>query len=165
MNKEVSVIRNGGELTFTKVVNAPKELVWEAWTNPNYIKEWWGPDGFEVINKSMNAVEGGNWRFTMRSFGQDYENKVVYLKMLKPEFIIYKVLDDSDEVSESEGFLSKVTFEEINGITKVTLINTFNSSDELDKLIDEVNALEGGKQTITRMSNFVQKSLIKTRYI
>ena len=68
------------ELSITRVLNAPPELVWEVWTKPEHITNWWGPFGFTTTTHEMNIKPGGVWRFMMHvPDGRDYPNKIVLI--------------------------------------------------------------------------------------
>ncbi|MCU7371200.1 SRPBCC domain-containing protein [Paucibacter sp. O1-1] len=68
--------REGRELNISRTLNAPIELVWEAWTNPEHIAKWWGPDGFTNTITTMDMVPGGEWNLVMHGpDGTDYKNK------------------------------------------------------------------------------------------
>ena len=60
-----TVLSPGKELTITRVLNAPIELVWKVWTEPDHIKNWWGPNGFTNTIFEMDIRPGGNWDFIM----------------------------------------------------------------------------------------------------
>jgi uncharacterized protein YndB with AHSA1/START domain len=63
----------------TRVFDAPRELVFEAWTNPKHLVQWWGPHGFTTTIRAIDARPGGVWRFVMHGpDGVDYENRIVY---------------------------------------------------------------------------------------
>ena len=67
------------ELVMTRVLDAPRDLVYEAWTNPRHIAQWWGPKGFTNTIHEMEVKVGGVWRFIMHGpDGTDYPNKVVF---------------------------------------------------------------------------------------
>jgi uncharacterized protein YndB with AHSA1/START domain len=57
--------REGREPNMSRTLNAPIELVWEAWTNPEHIAKWWGPDGFTNTITTMDMVPGGEWNLVM----------------------------------------------------------------------------------------------------
>src|SRR6476469_9988483 len=71
----------GNELIYVRMLNAPRDLVWEVWTEPDHIKEWFGPDGFTITHKTMEVQKGKQWKFTMHGQGQDFENKIEYLEV------------------------------------------------------------------------------------
>ena len=53
------------EVVITRILNAPRELIWEAWTNPEHIVNWWGPDGFITTIEKMDFRVGGEWKYMM----------------------------------------------------------------------------------------------------
>ena len=63
MDTTVKLETGDRELVVTRVLNAPRELVFEAWTNPEHIGHWWGPNGFTLTTKEWNLKAGGIWRF------------------------------------------------------------------------------------------------------
>jgi len=98
------------ELTISRLLNAPRELVWEVWTKAEHIKNWWGPTGFTNTIFSMEVKPGGVWDFIMHGpDGTDYKNKSVYKEIIKPERIVFEHL--------SPKFTATITFEEKNGKT------------------------------------------------
>src|SRR5436305_7023096 len=79
------------ELVIEKTLNAPIELVWEAFTNAKHIKNWWGPNGFTNTIFRMEVTEGGVWEFVMHGpDGTDYKNKSVYKEIVKPNRIVFE---------------------------------------------------------------------------
>ena len=77
------------ELMISRLLDAPRDLVWEVWTNPDHIKHWWGPAGFKNTIGQMNVENGGAWDFIMHGpDGQDYRNKHIYKEVKKPEKLV-----------------------------------------------------------------------------
>ena len=75
------------ELTISRLINAPQELVWEAWTNPEHIRHWWGPVGFSCTISKMDLTEGGEWEFVMHGpDGKDYDNHWIF-RIVTPQRI------------------------------------------------------------------------------
>src|SRR5579871_258380 len=63
----------------SRVINAPRDLVWQVWTDPKHLGQWWGPDGFTTTTNSFDMRPGGMWRFVMHGpDGRDYENRVTF---------------------------------------------------------------------------------------
>jgi uncharacterized protein YndB with AHSA1/START domain len=144
--------REGRELIHVRVLNAPRALVWEVWTSPNHLREWWGPDGFSLTNNSIDVKAGGSWHFIMHGFGRDFINKVNYLEVIEPSFLSYHHGDDEGKIS----FTVSVTMEDLGNKTRLTIRSVFESSEVLDELDRQVNAIEGGKQTYNRMEKYLQ---------
>ena len=102
----------GRELIISRVLNALAALVWEAWTKPEPIIKWWGPNGFTTTSHSMEVKPGGSWRFMMHGpDGRDYPNKIIFLEVDPPKKLMYKHSgdDDTDPVS----FHVTITFENL----------------------------------------------------
>lgn len=88
-----------GELVITRVFDAPRELVWKAWTEPERIMRWFGPKVFTTPVCEVDLRVGGSFHLSMRSpDGQDYWVKGVYREIVPPERLVY-----SDYFSDAEG--------------------------------------------------------------
>src|SRR6185295_14579773 len=78
------------EIVYSRVFDAPRELVWKMWSEPEHIVEWWGPNGFRTTMQKMDFRPGGEWQFVMHGpDGTDYQNKSIYREIVKPERISY----------------------------------------------------------------------------
>lgn len=128
----------GNELIITRVFDAPRELVWKAWSEPAQMMKWWGPKGFSAPTINIDFKVGGKFLWCMRGLASpdgtiaDYWNTGEYTKIVPMELIVYR---DSfaDEYGNRvpathygmEGFAKvvevTVTLEEINGKTTMTV--------------------------------------------
>ena len=78
------------EIVTTRVFDAPREWVFQAWTDPKQLEIWWGPDGFTNTTHQINVRPGGVWRFIMHGpDGVDYSNRIDFEEIVKPERIVY----------------------------------------------------------------------------
>jgi uncharacterized protein YndB with AHSA1/START domain len=81
--------QNKSELIITRVFDAPRELVWKAWTEPERVKQWWGPRGFTSPFCKIDLRVGGSYLFSMRSpDGQDFWSTGVYREIIPQERIV-----------------------------------------------------------------------------
>jgi uncharacterized protein YndB with AHSA1/START domain len=160
MNKnETAVVRNGHLLSLTRTFDAPKELVWEAWTTPERLNQWWGPDGFTITTQEFKMEPGGIWRFVMHGpDGVDYPNKIKFVEVSKPDRIAYQHMDDVDV--EPVSFSVTVLFEAAGTKTRLTMHSVFSSAEILDRVVKDYGAIEGGKQTLARLAAFLE-TLVK----
>jgi len=137
------------ELFISRLINAHRELVWEVWTNPEHIKNWWGPDGFTNTIDKMELWPGGIWEFVMHGpNGVDYKNKSIFKEIIKPERIVFEHV--------APDFLATITFEAQG---KKTLINwhmLFESKEQFAHLVKTVKADEGLKQNIVKLENYLR---------
>ena len=110
------------ELVVTRVIDAPRRLVFKAWTEPEHIARWWGPQGFTTIHCDMDIRVGGAYRFGMRSpRGTEHWKCGVYREIVEPERIVFTFAwVDADGVAGHE-LLTTVTFADQGGKTRLTL--------------------------------------------
>ena len=145
----------GNELIYVRMLNAPRDLVWEVWTEPDHIKEWFGPDGFTITHKTMEVQKGKQWKFTMHGQGQDFENKIEYLEVNKPSMLVYRHGDEEDDIS----FMVYINFENLGDKTLLTMRSVFKSEEYLDEINRKFGAVEGGKQTLSKLDAYVSAQL------
>src|SRR6266852_4602923 len=81
--------RGDREIVITRLLDAPRELAFQAWTEPQHVAHWWGPNGFTNTIHEMDVRPGGVWRFIMHGpDGTDYKNEIVYVEVVKPERLV-----------------------------------------------------------------------------
>lgn len=137
------------EIVSTRVMNAPRELVFKAWTDPKHLAQWWGPKGFTNTFHEFDLRPGGVWRFVMHGpDGTDYQNKSVFVELLKPERIVF------NHVSGPQ-FQVTTTFGEQGGKTKVTFRMLFDTVAECDKVKSFVP--EANEQNFDRLESQLAK--------
>ena len=134
--------------------DAPRDLVFTAFTDPKHLAQWWGPNGFTTITHSFDFRPGGVWRFVMHGpDGRDYQNRVTFEEILPPERIVYRHGDGEDV--EPVQFRQTVILEEIGGRTRMTWRGDFPSAAERDRVIKEYGAASGLMQTMARLDEYV----------
>jgi uncharacterized protein YndB with AHSA1/START domain len=142
------------EIVITRLVDAPRGLVWDAWTRQEHLDKWWGPNGFTITTLAIDVREGGEWRFIMHGpDGTDYPNNIVFTELKQPERISHDHGGDDGKVH----FQATITFEEQEGKTFITMKSVFHSKEERDYVVKEHGAIEGGKQTLGRLAEYVSK--------
>ena len=142
------------EILLTRVFDAPRELVFNAWIDPKHIAQWFGPDGFTTTILEMDVRPGGVWRFIMHGpDGVDYPNKIVYVEIVKPERLVYNHF--SEDVDEPGQFHVTMTFAEQAGKTVLSMQMLFETAAERDRVVKEYGAIEGGEQTLDRLAAYL----------
>jgi uncharacterized protein YndB with AHSA1/START domain len=142
-------------LTIERIFDAPRELVFRAWTDPTHLVRWLGPQGFTGTVIRMEVRPGGTYRFHMRSAqGVKYWQQGVYREVVEPaRFVRTSVWADANGNPTGPETLMTVTFEELGGKTKLTFQQTFESAaardahrsgtaSALDRLADYLATLE-----------------------
>jgi uncharacterized protein YndB with AHSA1/START domain len=146
-----SVDTAGREIATTRVFDAPRDLVFDAWTSPEHVGQWWGPNGFTTTTHSMDVRPGGEWIFVMHGpDGTDYKNRIVYREVVRPERLVY------DHVS-GPLFRATVIFEAEGRKTRIRMQMLFETAELRKKVAEEYGAVEGLEQTLNHLGEHVAK--------
>lgn len=146
----------GREIVLSRVISAPREQVWEAWTDAEHLKEWFGPAGFTIENLEADIRAGGIWRFVMVApDGTRFDSRMVFLRVERPRLIVSDYGSDID--NDPGRFRTTVTFDEqSDGKTVVTLRQLHPTREQRDSVIG-FGAVEYGYQTLDKLAAFVTK--------
>jgi uncharacterized protein YndB with AHSA1/START domain len=140
------------EIVTRRVIDAPRDLVFDAWTDARHVAHWFGPDGFTITTHEMDVRPGGVWRFTMHGpDGTDWPNVVTYQEVTRPERLVYLHGDEG----EPDMFHVTVTFDERDGRTALTLRSVFKTAAAREFVVRERGAVEGAEQTVARLDRYV----------
>ena len=143
------------EIVIERVVNAPRELVWDAFTDPEQVVKWWGPTGFTTTIEIMDVRPGGTWKHVMHGpDGTDYPNKSTFDEVTKPERIAYSH-SGGTKGGPGATFQASWTFEAQGNKTKLTGRMAFPTAEARDQVVKFYNAIEGGHQTVNRLEAFL----------
>jgi uncharacterized protein YndB with AHSA1/START domain len=138
------------EISATRVLDAPRALVWKVGTDPRHIAKWWGPNGFTNTIHKMDVRPGGAWDFIMHGpDGTDYENHIIFDEVVEPERLVYTHV--------APAFRATVTFVEDHGKTVVSMRMVFDTAEQRERVARSVGAVEGQQQTLDRMKAYVAK--------
>jgi uncharacterized protein YndB with AHSA1/START domain len=138
----------------TRVLDAPRTLVFDMWSDPKHLAQWWGPDGFTTTTSAFDLRPGGVWRFVMHGpDGRDYQNRIVFEEVVRPERIVYRHSGAGD--TESVQFRTTVTFEDLRGKTRLTLHARFPTPEDRERVIRDYGADKGLVQTLARLADYL----------
>ena len=141
------------EIKISRLFNAPIELVWEVWTSPEHIKNWWGPNGFTTTIHLMDIKKGGEWNLTMHGpDGTDFKNKSIFKEIVLHKKIVY------DHIS-SPKFTATVEFEAQAGKTLINWHMLFETKEQFIQVVKTFKADEGLKQNIDKLSHYIQTQI------
>jgi len=142
------------EIVTQRTFAAPRELVWQAWTEPERIGRWWGPFGFTTTTESMDFTPGGKWIFTMHGpDGKDWPNLIIYDIIDPPARLVYDHGETEIDPDSPHCFRNEIDFAEVEGGTRVTMRAVFPTKAARDLVAPY--AVEGGQQTFERLSREV----------
>jgi len=138
------------EIVGTRLLNAPRDLVFQMWTQPEHIAKWWGPTGFSTTIHEMDVRPGGLFRLTMHGpDGTEYRNRVVYLEVKKPERLVYKY--EPGKGDEPASMEVTVTFAAEGNKTRLEFRMVFPSAKAREHVVTKYGAIEGLNQTLGRL--------------
>jgi uncharacterized protein YndB with AHSA1/START domain len=136
------------QILITREFDAPKHLVYQAWTTPELVKRWWSGQRGEVTSIEIDLRVGGRWRYVMVAnggfevaFHGEYREIVPNERIVTTE--IYE-MPEGDAPPEAEAPLNTVTFTEVDGRTTLTLLTQCPSKELRDAIID--SGMEAGMQ-------------------
>ncbi len=152
------------ELIFTRLLDAPVGVVFEAWTNPTHLTNWWGPNGFTTTIKEMDVRPGGLLRLTMHGpDGQDYRNRIVFVEVDAPRRLVYR--HEPEPGDEPVSHETTVSFEEDGGKTRLTMHMVFPSTANRDYVIETYHADEGATQTLGRLADHLHQMAEANKHV
>lgn len=140
------------EISISKTLNFPLPLVWEAWTNPEYLVNWWGPKGFTCTIQQMELKKGGEWKLILHgSDGKDYLNRSIFKEIVPLEKIIFEHFNPH--------FLTTVLFESKNDKTIMNWNMTFDSEEMRNIVVKAHKAEEGQRENVERLENYLEEKI------
>jgi len=142
------------EVIFSRLLDAPRELVWKVWCDPQHLLQWWGPAGFTTTTHEFSFVPDGEWRFIMHGpDGTDYPNLVVFREIEPPSRLVYE--NGWDLPGSPLDFKVVVTFDAVGTKTRLSLHMTFRNAEAYRTAVERYGVLEGGRQTLDRLAGYV----------
>src|SRR5262245_20271510 len=145
------------EIVISTVIDAPRELVFEAFTAVRHLSRWWGPDGFTTTTRSFEFRAGGVWDFVMHGpDGTDYAEWITWREIVPPERI---ALLHGESGDDPNAFESELTFEAAGEQTRIVMRTVFPTKDLRDEAAEKYHAIEGGEQTLSNLAAYVAEVL------
>jgi uncharacterized protein YndB with AHSA1/START domain len=147
------------EIVISRVIDAPRELVFEAFTEVRHLSHWWGPEGFTTTTRSFEFREGGAWDFVMHApDGTDHQEWITWTEISPPERIalLHGGFRDDPDVFESI-----LTFTPHGTATRIEMRTVFPTKESRDQAVERSHAVEGGQQTLGHLAAYVTGSLQK----
>lgn len=145
------------EIEVSRVIDAPRDLVFEAFTEVRHLSRWWGPDGFTTTTRSFDFRVGGEWLFTMHGpDGTKYPEWITWREIVPSERIAMLHGEFRDDPNAFDSFL---TFEALGDRTRVVMRTVFPTKALRDEAVEKYRAIEGGLQTLGHLRDYVAEIL------
>ena len=139
--------------------NAPLDLVWKAWTEPERIEQWWGPRDWTTKNTRMEFRPGGTWHYCMTGpGGEESWGLATYREIVDKQRIVYEdAFSDASGAKNPDMPVMVITteFTERGGKTTVRSSTKFPSQEALQSVLD-MGVVEGASQTWDRLAEYVE---------
>ena len=146
MTPKTEVTVGDRELTITRIFDAPRSLVFEAWSEPKHLMRWFAPNNFTVPECEMEFRDGGKFQLCMRGFGKDHWMNGVFREIVKPERIVWisRLDHDANEV------VTTATFTAMGGKTRLTVHQTYSIETDSTR-----GAPQGWTETLEHLAEYL----------
>lgn len=174
---ETVIDKGSPVITQQRLIKAPRERVWAAWTDPAQLGQWWGPKGFSITTELFEFRVGGHWVFTMHGPDpdpkssnpggpRDFPNHIVWSRIESglqpgrapvaagPWRLDYRHVQA--DALDTALFKTEVTFEDRGGHTLLHWRAEFGSVEQRDMLIRDYGAARGGQETTARLAYYTE---------
>ena len=147
------------EIVISRFIDAPRELVFEAFTAVRHLSRWWGPDGFTTTTRAFEFRVGGEWDFVMHGpDGTDYQEWIIWTEIAPPEHI---ALLHGESRDDPNTFESVLTFAPDGAATRIEMRTVFPTKQMRDEVVEKYHAIEGGQQTLGNLAAYVTEIIVK----
>ncbi len=144
------------EIVISRVIDAPRELVFEAFTEVRHLSQWWGPEGFTTTTRAFAVHVGGAWDFVMHGpDGTDYQEWITWTEIAPPERL---ALLHGESRDDPNAFVSVLAFEPDGSDgrgTRIEMRTVFPTPALRDEAVEKYHAVEGGRQTLAHLAAYV----------
>jgi uncharacterized protein YndB with AHSA1/START domain len=142
------------EIAISRIYDAPVEAVWNAWTDPEQVAQWWGPRGFTLTTHSKDLRAGGHWTYTMHGpDGTDYPNKALYHEVEGHAKLVY---DHGANDDRPPLFRVTVLFSETAGKTRMDMTMALATAEEAVRTREFIKKANGNS-TWDRLAEYLAK--------
>lgn len=166
-NQKVTTKAEGLELIMERIFDAPRTLVFKAFSKSEHLAAWWGPEGWETENRQFEFKPGGVWHFCMRCvdkkqgdfYGQESWGKAVFHEMVEPEKVVYTDTFSDEGGNTIEGMPSieiTILFVEKEGKTSLVIRSQFASAEALQQVMD-MGVVEGFDSQLNRLDDLLKE--------
>jgi uncharacterized protein YndB with AHSA1/START domain len=149
------------EVVFSRLIDAPREVVWKAWSDVRHLHEWWGPADFTTTTHEFEFAPGGVWRHIMHGpDGTDYPNVIIFREIDPPSRLVYE--NGWDLPGAPVDFTAVLTLAAEGEKTRHSLHMTFRDAAAFKTAVERYGVLEGGVQTFERIARSVARTDMRT---
>ncbi|MGS0684949.1 SRPBCC family protein [Nakamurella sp. GG22] len=145
------------EIVISRTISAPRELVFEAFSEVRHLSRWWGPEGFTTTTRAFEFRVGGEWDFVMHGpDGTDYQEWIRWTEIAAPDRITLRHGESRDDPNAFESVLA---FASDGAGTRIEMRTVFPTKELRDEAVERYHAIEGGQQTLGNLADYVTELL------
>src|SRR5688572_3477599 len=150
------------EIVISRVIDAPRELVFEAFTEVRHLSRWWGPEGFTTTTRSFEFRVGGEWDFVMHGpDGTDYQEWISWTEIAPSERIEFLHGESRGDPDAFESVLTFAPDGPEGAATRIEMRTVFRTKEQRDEAVEKHHAIEGGEQTLSNLAAYVTEIVRK----
>lgn len=143
------------EIVISRAIGAPRELVFDAFTEVRHLSQWWGPEGFTTTTRAFEFCVGGEWEFVMHGpDGTDYSEWITWTEIARPERI---AMLHGESRGDPNAFESVLTFAPDGAVTRIEMRTVFPTRELRDEAVERYHAIEGAEQTLSNLNAYVSR--------
>lgn len=159
VNAEAGVDLAARTIEASRVFDAPREFIWELWSDPKHMQHWWGPRGFTLTTESHEFKPGGHWKMVMHGpDGKNYDNFHTYTEIRKPFRIVHEHGGPELRKLIGSDFIAIATFDALGPKkTKVTMAGIFPTIEALQFVVKNYHADQGQRENLDKLSEYIAK--------
>ncbi|WP_316636444.1 SRPBCC domain-containing protein [uncultured Flavobacterium sp.] len=136
----------------SRLLNAPIDLIWEVWTNPEHIANWWGPNGFTTTIQTMDLKPEGEWRLTMYGpDGKTYLNRSTFVEIAPFKKIVFQHYNPN--------YLATITFEAKENKILLDWTGVFETDELYETVVKAFKADEGLIQNVDKLETYLKAQI------
>ena len=147
------------EIVISRLIDAPREVVFEAFSEVRHLSQWWGPAGFTTTTRAYEFRVGAEWDFVMHGpDGTDYQEWISCTEISPPERIALQL---GESRGDPNAFESVLMFEAEGAATRIEMRTVFPTKELRDEVVEMYHAIEGGQQTLSHLAAYVTEIVQK----
>jgi uncharacterized protein YndB with AHSA1/START domain len=144
------------EIVLTRAFDAPRDLVFEVWTDPEHVRHWWGRHSSTVIQCEADVRPGGSWRYVTREEnGMEVPFSGVYREVTPPDRLVYTEMYDVEPFNRGDPAVNTVIFTEEDGRTTVTLASLYPTN-EIRDFVLQTGMEDGAGESYDRLAKHLE---------
>lgn len=153
---QVTMDEDNRAMIASRIIKAPRELVYELFTSKKHIDNWYGPQGCQTETSQMDVREGGMWKYKMSMpNGSSFDAFQTYTEVVKGEKLVFESAQD-ENAPEEQWFTTQIDFKEVGDETELTITMSYKT-DEMFAQAKQYRAMQGYSSAFEKLDEYITK--------